>query len=68
MVRTTYAKQGFFMPGHQSKNDDVSKFRDKISKKLFLKKFSQINFRQSQTFSRQWNKRLKMAYKSFRAY
>ena len=68
MVRTTYAKQGFFMPGHQSKNDDVSKFRDKISKKIFLKKFSQINFRQSQTFSRQWNKRLKMTYKSFRAY
>ena len=38
MVRTTYAKQGFFMPGHQSKNDDVSKFRDKISKKNLFEK------------------------------
>lgn len=36
MVRTSYAKQEFFMPGHLSKNEDVSKFRDKLKKKQIL--------------------------------
>lgn len=41
MVRTTFAKQEYFMLGYLSKNDDVSKFTDKkkFFKKNFLQKF-----------------------------
>ena len=47
MVRTTFAKQEYFMSGYLSKNDvdDVSKF---TAKKRFSKKISYKNSRKNQ--------------------
>ena len=39
MVRAKYVKQELFMSGHLSKNDDARKFKDKIFKHIFPKKF-----------------------------
>ena len=39
MIRTTYAKQEFFMPGPLSENYDVVKFRDRIFNDFFRNDF-----------------------------